>query len=160
MIEELATVTACEGGVAEVQAQRRSACGDCAASNGCGVKALAGVIGNRRMVIRVLNPIGARPGEQVVIGLGESVITKASLASYLMPLAGLFLFALLGREIGLWLDIASEELLSIAGGLSGLLLGFGWLRRFSERLRQDARYQAVILRHAGTAEIPFRTRTP
>ena len=103
-------------------------------------------------MLRVLNPIGAQPGERVVVGFEEGALTKASLAFYAVPLAGFILFALLGQGIAQWLKISAEPV-AVLGGILGLSLGLLWLRRFEAKVVHDKQYQAVVLRRAGESKI-------
>lgn len=153
MIEETAVITAREGEFAQVETQRSTACGACAVKSGCGTSLLGKLWGNRRASIRVLNPIGAAPGEKVIIGLQESALTRASFALYMVPLLSLILSAILGQWLATWFNFSATEPASLLCGLLGLMAGLRWLRSYSARVRHDKRHQAVILRRAGTAEI-------
>ena len=155
MIEETAVVTASEGEFAQVETQRTTACGGCAASSACGTSVLAKLWGNRRASVRVLNPIGASPGEQVVIGLEESALSRASFAFYMVPLLSLILFAILGQWLAGWFNISAAEPVSVLSGLLGLMVGLLWLRFYAARISHDRRHQAVILRRAGVLEVGF-----
>ncbi len=148
MIEETARVVAQEGAFARVETERTSTCGACAAKSACGTSAIAKVFGARRASFKVLNPVGAGVGEQVVIGLEESALTRSSFAFYIVPLLTLFLFSILGQALATRLDFSITEPASIIGGLLGLLIGLGWVRRYASRISHDKRHQAVILRRA------------
>ena len=144
MIEESARVIRVEDGYAWVETQRKSACGSCAANKGCGTSVLAKVLGRRRTYVRVLNPVDAKLGDDVVVGLGEQAFVKGSLAVYTLPLLTLLVGALVGEWLGglyQWGDPAA-----VAGGLLGLAAGFAWLWLFARRIGGDSRYQPVILR--------------
>jgi len=142
MIEETAQVVALEQDFAWVETQRKSACGSCAASSGCGTATLQKVLGNRRSRIKALNNLPIVVGDQVVIGLEEQALIKGSIAVYAMPL-----LAMLGGALLLELMFASEGL-TVLGGLMGLMLGFWWLKGFSRRVQSDRQYQAVVMRKA------------
>jgi len=146
VIEETARVVAQEGAFARVETERTSTCGSCAARSACGTSAIAKAFGARRTSFKVLNPVGARIGEQVVIGLEESALTRSSFVFYIVPLLALFLFAALGQEVAARLNLNLTEPASIVGGLLGLLIGLGWVRRYASRVSNDKRRQAVILR--------------
>jgi sigma-E factor negative regulatory protein RseC len=157
MIEEQAVVISCEGDSAEVETQRKSACGDCSASGVCGTAAVTQMFGNRRSVLRVANPIAARPGDRVVIGVEDSVITYASFISYMVPVFALILTAILSQFIAARLGVVATEPYAILGGLFGLTFGLLLVRRFSNRINQDRRYQPAILRLArNTVTVDFK----
>jgi len=148
VIEETVRVVAHEGAFARVETERTSTCGSCAARSACGTSAVAKVFGARRASFKVLNPVRAGIGEQVVIGLEESALTRSSFAFYIVPLLALFLFAVLGQALATGLNFSNTEPASIVGGLLGLLIGLGWVRRYAYRISRDKRRQAVILRRA------------
>ncbi len=152
MIEQTATVVRTEGPLAWVEAERESSCGQCAARKGCGTAVLANVLGRRSARMRALNPVEARPGERVVIGLEEGALLRGALAVYLLPLLTLIGGAMLGAPYG---DGAA-----VAGGLGGFLLGLAGVRRFSRRIARDPRYQPVILRRVQAAGFAVQSFTP
>lgn len=156
MIEETATVTANEGEYAQVETQRQSACGACRANAACGTSLLAKALGARRTSVRVLNTIGARPGDRVIVGIDESLLTRISFVFYILPLFGLIFGAAAGDWLASQRGLVVTEPFSIAGGLVGLLLGFVWLRRYTAGSGLSGQPQAVILRLADTVAAGFR----
>ncbi len=148
MIEEHAQVIALENNDVWVETQRRSACGQCAANKGCGTATLAKVLGNKRNQVRTLNPqaTSVAVGDEVIIGINEQALVRGSLAVYTVPLLMLFVFGFLGQLLSTQLLMTNQDILPIVLGLSGLLLGFVWVRRFTRRIADDARYQPVLLR--------------
>jgi len=148
MIEEHAQVIALENNDVWVETQRRSACGQCAANKGCGTATLAKVLGNKRSQVRTLNPqaTSVAVGDEVIIGINEQALVHGSLAVYTVPLLMLFVFGFLGQLLSTQLLMTNQDILPIVLGLSGLLLGFVWVRRFTQRIADDVRYQPVLLR--------------
>jgi sigma-E factor negative regulatory protein RseC len=146
MIEETARVVGCEGRFAWVETQRASTCGGCAANKGCGTATLAKVLGQRRTRTRVLNELRAGVGEQVVIALPEQALVRGALAVYLVPLLGLLGGALFGSYLAGRLLVEHPDLFSILFGGLGLASGIAWLRYYARSIREDARYQPVIVR--------------
>lgn len=147
MIEENAQVVALQGDAAWVETRRRSACGSCTAHPGCGSAALGKLLGRRPTRVRVVNTVGAQPGEQVVIGIDESAIVHGSVLVYLMPLLALLGGAILGEA---WLRAyaGGHEWPVIAAAVAGLVLGLAWVRVRAQRLGREARFQPTILRRA------------
>jgi sigma-E factor negative regulatory protein RseC len=157
MIEQEATVVAVSGEFAEVEAQRRSACGDCSAKAGCGSALLAGLFGKRPSRLRVLNRIQAQPGDQVVIGMREGAFLRAAVAMYTLPLVAMIAGSIGAQWLAARSGATTTELASLLGGLLGLIAGLGWVRRFARRSARDEAYQAVVLRRSGSARlyVPF-----
>lgn len=153
MIEETAQVVAIEGEFAWVETRRKTACGGCAASSGCGVSLMQKALGGRRTRMKTLNRASARVGEQVVVGIDERALVRGSLAVYAVPL--LFMLA----AAGLSEMFFRTEAVTILMAVAGLLAGFFWLRSHTRRIATDGRYQAVILRAAPAgdcSEISFK----
>lgn len=155
MIEQQAVVVSLEGDFARVETERKSTCGSCAATNTCGVSAMSKVMGQRRSVLRVLNEVGARPGDSVVVGLSESALLRGSLIIYITPLFSLFIFALVGRWLASILAFDSTEPMTIFCGLLGLLVGLVLLRFDVAGISRNKAYQAVILRRTGEVQVMF-----
>jgi sigma-E factor negative regulatory protein RseC len=147
MIEEHAKVVAFEGDDVWVETQRQSACSQCSANKGCGTATLAKVLGNKRSRVRVLNPSLTKVsiGDEIIVGIEEQALVRGSLAIYLAPLLALFLSGLLGDALAAQLNIVRPEIFIIIISLTGLGLGFVWVKRFSRVISSDSRYQPVLL---------------
>ena len=159
MLEETARVVQIDEDAVWVETQRRSTCGSCSASKGCGTAAISRALGKRRSIVRVLSSMPLQAGDEVVIGIRERALVKGSLAVYAVPVLLLLLGALLG-ELGaqrfLW---QSAEAGSLVLGISGFAAGLLWLRRFTRKIRSDADFQPVVLRKlSGDAVIRFTTQ--
>ncbi|SIT65901.1 positive regulator of sigma(E), RseC/MucC [Ectothiorhodosinus mongolicus] len=141
MIEEKARVIRVEeSGFAWVETQRQSTCGSCSVAKGCGTSVIAKMFSNRRAMVRVIDPVGVSLGDEVMVGIEESALLRGSLLIYLLPLVFMLLAALLAQTAGV-----PEGGVIALGGL-GLLAGFGLLALQNRRMRQDPRYQPVVLR--------------
>lgn len=153
MLEETAQVVRIRGEEVWVETQRRSSCDCCAAEKGCGTATLSKVLGNRRNVVRVLSAIPLGVGDRVVIGIREQALVRGSLAVYAVPILLLLLGGLLG-ELGaqqfIW---ENAELASVTLGISGLIAGLAWLRRFTRRIQNDPNFQPVVLRRQTSAGV-------
>jgi len=153
MLEETAQVVRIRGEEVWVETQRRSSCDSCAAEKGCGTATLSKVLGNRRNVVRVLSAIPLGVGDRVVIGIREQALVRGSLAVYAVPILLLLLGGLLG-ELGaqqfIW---ENAELASVTLGISGLIAGLAWLKRFTRRIQNDPNFQPVVLRRQTSAGV-------
>lgn len=151
MIEQDGRVLAVRGELAEVEGQRQSACGGCAAHGACGTSLLERFFGRRQPILTARNPIGARPGERVVLGVPEAALVEAAFVAYLVPLLAMIAGAIGGDYLAAHLapDLAGG--IALLGAVSGLAAGLWRLARFSRRRGNDARYQPVILRRSATA---------
>jgi sigma-E factor negative regulatory protein RseC len=151
MIEESGQVVELDGEFAWIESERSTACGGCAARKGCGTGAIARVLGQRPVRLRVLNRVNAAVGDRVVVGISETGLLKGSLAVYAAPLAALFAGALGGHYLAALLWPAVRDPLAIAGAVIGLSAGLLWLRNFGQRTGNHAAYQPVVLRKQLTA---------
>ncbi len=71
---------------------------------------------------------------------------QGSAAIYLAPLVSMIVAAGVGEWFAGSFELAAPDLVSVVFGLSGLGIGLVWLRRFSRNVRDDARYQPVLIR--------------
>jgi sigma-E factor negative regulatory protein RseC len=143
VIEETAIVEACKGDLAVVDVQRAGGCSTCTTSAGCGHSAVAAYFARRTARVVVQNPLGARPGERVVVGIEEGAFVAASLALYIVPLGALILGAALGGDLAA--RTALGDLGAVAGGGAGLAAGLALARWIGNR-RRFAGARATILR--------------
>lgn len=155
MIEEPATVISAEDGYALVETHQRPACGACASAGSCSTSILSGLFKRRHNRLKVSNPIHAKPGEQVIIGLREEALLKISFMAYLFPLMCMILMAVLMQGLAAYFAWHAGELPQVTGGLLGLIGGFLLLKRLAGQGRERAGYKPVILRSAGTATVNF-----
>jgi len=147
MIEEPATVIGLQGDFALISTRRKSACGSCNASGGCGTSLIASLFPERSSQILVSNPVKAGMGDRVIVGLDESQLQKASLLLYAVPLLGLIAGAIAGQQGALWFGFSEmAELISILCGLSGLIAGLILVHRISMQGSGIHQNQARIIR--------------
>ena len=139
MIEELGKVVATQGPMAWIETQRSSACDACSAKSGCGHSALA-KLGAKSVHMEARCDIEVSVGDQVVVGVPESVMVKSSLLAYLMPLVMMLVGALIADSMG-----ASDDATALAAVL-GLAFGFVVLRWHFKKNQHDSRYQPQVLR--------------
>lgn len=146
MIEETGRVVDVCDRYAWIVTEPRTGCNSCSVRGGCGTRVLAKVLGRRTAPLRVINTIGVAAGDRVMIGISESGLVRGSLAVYCVPLAGLFAGAVVSHYLFAGIASAPADLASIPGAAAGFAAGLAWLRSFSRKSAQDARYQPVLLR--------------
>ena len=113
-------------GKAEIIHVRESACsGDCHKCSGCGAA-------QETIVLTAKNPIGAKPGEVVVIASESAPVLAAAAMLYLLPLA-LFIGAYLVGE-QLW---GKGGLLGFAGFAVGILGAVAYDRLVAKKKKME-----------------------
>ncbi len=157
MIEETALILNCDGEFADIQTKPQGSCGGCSASGVCGTGVFSKVFGNRVTVVRVVNNINAKPGDQVIIGLQESALSRVSFVFYMLPIISMILLALLGQESAIRLGYASYDLFAVLGGGVGFIIGLSMVRIFAKKVQNDSRYQPVMLRFASSKRVNLDT---
>ncbi|MGC9457631.1 MAG: SoxR reducing system RseC family protein [Halothiobacillaceae bacterium] len=143
-VEEAARVIESGDGFAWVETQRKHACGGCQARNGCGVGLLHQALGIKARPVRVIDPLGVRPGEEVVIALRDTALVSGAARVYLLPLIGMLVGAVTGHAL-------QGELGAILLGIAGLMGGFALVSRLGNRVADNPDYQPVIVRRHSQA---------
>lgn len=151
MIEQTATVVSVERGYAwVVPQQKKGLCGACSSKSSCGVSPsafdfLRPLPDSGAQKMRVLNPVYARPGEQVIIGIQGNGLVLFSMLAYMLPLLSLILAAILGHTVFARLGM-DGEMGAILGGVAGLLGGLRFANLLAKHSLRSAGFQPVILR--------------
>lgn len=148
MIEERAQVVSIEGDQVLLQTQRQSSCGSCSVKSGCGTSVLAGIVGQKVTQLKLPNTIGAKPGDEVMLGMAENALVAGSLLVYVLPLVMLLLGALAGEGLAASLGM-DAELMPIVGGAAGFILAVLLVRRLLQKTSVGLQMQPVMLRIVG-----------
>ena len=119
---------------AEISVPRKSACGhDCEECAGCGVSGAA-------VKARAMNPIGAQPGQKVVVESSTKKMLRIVALVYLIPvvlfLAGYVITTLLTPSVGLQYGVA----------VAGFVLGIVFAILYDRRLRARGGLSFTIVR--------------
>jgi sigma-E factor negative regulatory protein RseC len=129
-----------------VKTVRSEACDSCASKGACHTMG-----GGKEMEVAVLNPIGARVGDRVVIKLGTSPFLKATFLVYMFPV----LLLVVGAAAGEWISRSA----GLGSPLPSALLGFGslaagllFMRIIARRLAEKAEFRPRITRVTGRVE--------
>ena len=119
---------------AEISVPRKSACGhDCEECAGCGVSGAA-------VYAKALNPIGARPGQKVVVRSDTGKMLHIVALVYLMPVV-LFLVGYL-VTLAVTSNTAIQYLMAGIGFVAGVLLAV----LYDRRLRRQGGLSFQIVR--------------
>lgn len=132
---------------ARVRIERSSSCTQCESRGACRV------VGGKAMVIDVSNPLRAKVGDRVEIGVPTQSFLKLTLLVYLLPVIALIMGAGLGRAWGQTIGLESS-LAAVLGG--GLFMGltFAVLKIFDRSAGQKKDYQPVMTRIVVSAGPP------
>ncbi|MCP4388251.1 MAG: SoxR reducing system RseC family protein [Gammaproteobacteria bacterium] len=128
MITETAVVTRCDDGQVEVRLQRASACGGCELSQGCGTGALGRLLGNRSRPLVIPTRKELKPGDELLLGMSEAALVRASLTIYGLPLLAMVLGGLLTSMFG-W----SDTWVGVSA-ITGFLVGYKFASYLTCRL--------------------------
>ncbi|MFG1489170.1 SoxR reducing system RseC family protein [Oceanospirillum sp. HFRX-1_2] len=151
MLEEQAIVVEVSSNEVWVETCRQTACQSCSAKSSCGHSLLSKISSGKTQRLQVNTDKELQVGDQVVLGLGEGAFLRGSALVYLFPLLALIVGALAGESL-----FGQDSLMSFILAGAGLLAGFGYVRWYSWRHRQDAQYQPVVLRKLPhTGDIPL-----
>lgn len=144
-MESAAVVTRLEGADAVVELQHSAGgCGRCHEAGGCGGG--SSVIGQlfrpSCRTFRLRNSIGAQPGDQVLVRMGEGEVLRVALAVYLLPIVLL----VAGAFASMAMSAQPSDADALIGGGVGLASGIALLVAFQARARRHGRLQPTLAR--------------
>ena len=147
MIEQQGQVTAVSGDVASVRLGGSAGCSACDAGRGCGAGIFGRLLRRKPAVLELDNPIGARVGQAVVVGVPESTFLQLVFRVYLLPLIAGLAGAVLGHYLSV-LNQAGPGLTdgsTLLAGLTAAAIAMTWNRKWN---REFPRINAVHLLRA------------
>lgn len=108
--------------IATLEIVRKTACGLCGQTRGCGNSIWGKLFGHKSTNFTAQNTIHAKVGDHVIVGIDEAALMRSALLLYIVPLATMLIGAILvGR-------IAGTDAASILGAGLGLVIGFLWVK--------------------------------
>ena len=152
MIEERAVILSLQSEPSQTQTtatleiERKTACGLCGQSRGCGNSIWGRLFGHQATAFKAQNRINAKVGDSVIVGINEKALLKSAILLYILPLVTLFFGAILASQ--LWQTDGSTML----GAAIGLVLGLLWVKGHTMSNRYFNLQQPVILRLASSQE--------
>jgi len=132
------TVKEARGRKALVLTNRQEMCAECVAKNFCQMFG-----GGKEMLSETINPIGAKAGDMVKIGIPTGTVTKASLIVYMIPAMGFVAGASIGYFIGKSYSL-DLNLSTLVGSIIGLGLSMISARFLNNVLSKRPSYQPEI----------------
>lgn len=139
MNEEMGTVKEVMGEKALVVTDRQSMCGQCVARGYCHMLG-----GGKEMIAEALNPLGAKPGDTVKIGIPSGTVAKASFVVYMIPaiclVGGAVIGYFLGKSSGM-----DYNFTTLVGCLAGLGISLTGVRFLSNLLGGRPSYRPEII---------------
>ncbi len=149
MIEERAvilsldsTVSTSENSTATLEIERKTACGLCGQTRGCGNSIWGKLFAHQSTAFKAQNRISAKVGDSVIVGINESALLKSALLLYLLPLSTLFLGAIFAMQFN------NTDASAMLGAAVGLGLGLLWVKGHSMSNSYFRLQQPIILRLA------------
>ncbi|MEP5763045.1 MAG: SoxR reducing system RseC family protein [Halieaceae bacterium] len=144
MLTETARVVAVEAGSLWVETIRKSVCGSCAASKGCGHGIVSRISDGQRNYLRVSSasyPDRFQVDDEVRIAIPEQLLLRSSFVVYVVPLLSTLLLAALMAGL---LPAATDFDVALGAGL-GFLLGVGLVRLHAWKNRDNVLLQPRLL---------------
>ena len=140
MLTETAVVVSASGNRAMVKTVRSEACSGCSAQGAC--HALGG---GKEMRVEVLNYLRAGEGDRVELALPEGSFLKASVITYVIPLASILAGAIVGHVSGGFLGLSQNGAAILLSAL-GLGLSMPVVYKLNRRLGGDEQFIPRITR--------------
>lgn len=155
MLEEHAVVVGVEGDGALLEIVRKTPCGLCGKSRGCGI-ALWGKMFHHKSVFKAKNQIGATVGDHVIVGVEENALLRSSAMLYGIPLGALLAGAFIAMAfLPEGANSGQKDIYAVIGALIGLASSLLWLKGNVLGQSIGSHDQPVILRadHRGVMNI-------
>ncbi len=146
MLEQDATVVESKQGLIWVEAVSRSSCSQCSTTS-CSTSVISKLFGLKRNLLKLENTLQAKAGDQVIIGIPDSVLVKVSVWAYLLPIISMVLSTLLAVTQGY------GDGLQVLFALTGLCIGFLIVGRLTRSGKRGNTFDPLLLRVKGQSEI-------
>ncbi len=136
-MEEEGKVIKIEGDLAQVEVERKSACGTCRACTlGTG----------NTMITEAENSLGAKIGQRVRVEISSREILRGAFLIYILPLLSLILGMVFGITITNRLGLKeSSQAVGLVLGLVFLVLSFVLIWRHNKRVKDKNAYCSKII---------------
>ncbi len=153
MLEEIAIVSNIKGGVASIVTKNQLSCSSCQISNSCGNGIIEKYLSGKVFISQIVNSLNAKVGDQVIITLPNSSVTKASVITYFIPILTMFLFVLIATMPFVQLMLhklpifdPKNEIAVIVFSVLGLIFGFLLTNYYNLKRLDHEQYQVTMVR--------------
>ena len=144
VVEGVARVVALEAGLAWLEPEPTTSCGQCATSALCGVGRVASPAAKRRFALVIALDLAV--GERVIVGVEERALLKASGLAYGLPL----LLALGAGTIAQW--AAGSDGITMTATFGGLGLGLAGARSAARRMTERGQLAPRLMRRLSVGD--------
>ncbi|OYY48198.1 MAG: hypothetical protein B7Y48_10570 [Methylophilales bacterium 28-44-11] len=150
MIEERAVILSLEANatvsdapnVAILEIERKTACGLCGQTRGCGNSIWGKLFAHRSSAFKANNHIHASVGQSVIVGINEQALLWSALLLYILPLVTMFIATILVMQVN------NNDGVAMIAALLGLIVGLIWVKGFTASNQYFVMQQPIILRLA------------
>lgn len=146
MIEEHAIVVGIDNDAAKLEIVRRTPCGICGQTRGCGISIWGRLFGHKPNIFKAVNQINAKVGDSVIVGIEEQALLTSSMTVYGIPLVAMLAGALIAGALFAGEVSGHADRNAVIGAVLGLVFGLLWVKGHTAGRSLDARYRPVILR--------------
>ncbi|UNC92943.1 SoxR reducing system RseC family protein [Candidatus Contubernalis alkaliaceticus] len=128
-----------DDGMAKIIVKKHSSCKSC---GGCGILSAGG---GTEVTIEVPNPVGAKVGEFVRIGVETNKVILASLIVYVIPVIALVIAMFITQKVAIGSGYQeTAEVMSIGVGFLAMVLVFVVIRLMDKRIAQTRKFKPTI----------------
>lgn len=145
MIEEMAKVQSVSGQWVSVLTMQTSGCNKCSEAKSCSTSILSKFFANKEIKLNLQSDLSLKAGDEVMLGIKESVFLGLTGLVYLVPLCALFICAVLGEYLSQSLGIESEWL-TILFAIAGFVGCFLWIKNSALKFLPLDKVNPVILK--------------
>lgn len=139
MLEETGTVVDVQQQRMWVETIARSSCSACGTAS-CSTSVISKLFSMRRNLLELRTGLDAKPGDQVVIGIPDRLLVRASIWAYIAPLIMMVGATLVAQLLG-----AGDALQALCAA-AGLAVGFLLVRILVDRTDRQKQFEPRLLR--------------
>lgn len=143
MTTEEGVVIRVSGASTWLKTTRTASCNHCTSKDTC--KTLGG--GGADIEVEVINPIGARPGDRVMVSLPTGSLLKATFLIYMVPVICLMIGIGIGIKLSqTFFPSMDQSLLSFLTGIGAFAIALFFVRVQGTRMGSQDKYKPTIIR--------------